>query len=173
MFIPPSSYYLKIFYYFNLPVKYLLYLSIPDVRRQGSEQKALLSIGMCFCWLGLFTFILVEALGVLSNLLGINAAVMGLTVGAWATSYPAVWSSVVVARSGYGNVATCNALGSIVFSNYLGLGLPWLVYSIVYGGKPYSGLQDQGVAFSILTMMMILVATYIMIALNKFVLSAW
>eukprot|EP01035_Chromulina_nebulosa_P019525 gene19525-25422_t len=80
----------------------------------------------------------------IANLIGINGTVMGLTVGAWAASYPALWSSVVVARHSFGDMASCNALGSNTFNNFIGLGLPWLTYSIVYGGQSYNALQDGG-----------------------------
>ncbi len=98
---------------------------------------------------------------------------MGLTVAAWAASYPALWSSIVVAKNGYGDVASCNALGSNVFSNYIGLGLPWITYVAVYGGRPYQALQDDGVVMSILLLVCIMVAYYAMVALNGFTLKSW
>jgi hypothetical protein len=53
------------------------------------------------------------------------------------------------------------------------LGLPWLVYSIVYGGKPYDQLQDDGVVLSILLMVMIMIAYYVMVALSGWTLRGW
>lgn len=172
-FIIPSSKILQCYYYFTLPMKLSIYLTIPDVRKIGYEQYAILATCIGFIWLGLLTYGLVTILSILAYLLGINASVMGLTIGAWATSYPAVWSSVIVARDGYGDMAICNALGSIVFSNYLGLGLPWIVYMIVYQETAYDKLQNQGVVLSIVILLLLLIASYIMIAMNQFVLKRW
>jgi Ca2+/Na+ antiporter len=55
---------------------------------------------------------------------------MGLTVGAWGASMPTLWSSVVVAKRGSGDMAISNALGANVFSVLVGLGLPWFAYPL-------------------------------------------
>lgn len=79
----------------------------------------------------------------------------------------------MVARNGYGDVASCNALGSNTFSNYIGLGLPWLTYNIVYGGRPYDHLQDDGVVASVTLLMIMMILYYIVVALNNWTLKAW
>jgi Ca2+/Na+ antiporter len=53
---------------------------------------------------------------------------------------PTLWSSMVVAKKGYGDMAISNALGANVFSILVGLGLPWFLYPI-YTNKPYDGIQ--------------------------------
>ena len=52
---------------------------------------------------------------------------MGLTIVAAGTSVPDAISSVVVAKSGEGDMAVSNAIGSNVFDILLGLGLPFLL----------------------------------------------
>lgn len=172
MFIVPTDMPRKVFYYLTLPLKVLIYLTTPDVRKPGSEHKAILSTTIGFIWLAGITYVLIAGLNELANLLSISGAVLGMTVGAWAASYPAAWSTVVVARYGYGDMVVCNALGSNVFSNYLGLGLPWLVYTLAYQ-KPYSAIQDQGVVLSQLTLIFVALLVFSMIAWNQWVLQAW
>mmetsp|Transcript_25232 Transcript_25232/g.27541 ORF Transcript_25232/g.27541 Transcript_25232/m.27541 type:complete len:724 (+) Transcript_25232:247-2418(+) len=171
-FIRPKSLPLLIMYYFTLPLKYIFYFTIPDVRALGSEHKAIVSTLLGFLWLAILTYILVESLGLLAVYMNVNAIVMGYTVGAWAASYPALWSSVVVARNGLADIAVCNALGSNVFSNLIGLGLPWLIYSIAYG-ENYHGIQDQGAAYSVLVLMLVLAGFYLLMLSTNFVLYSW
>ncbi len=98
---------------------------------------------------------------------------MGLTIAAWAANYPAHWSSLVVAKDGYGDVASCNVFGSNVFNNFIGLGLPWLLYSMAYGGNAYVALEDDGVLLSLYFLMLIILVQYVMVACCNFVLKAW
>lgn len=171
-FVFPEGLASRIIYCFTLPLKVLIFYTTPDVRKSGRGNRAVLSMGVSFVWLALLTYALVEGLGKLADLLHVNSSVMGLTVGAWAASYPALWSSIVVAKSGYGDMAVCNALGSNVFSNFIGLGLPWLIYVIVYR-RPYAVLEDDGVVLSLTGLMFILVATYILVAATNWTLHLW
>eukprot|EP01039_Chlorochromonas_danica_P005739 gene5739-6323_t len=171
-FVFPEGLLPRFVYCFTLPLKVLIFYTTPDVRKSGRGNYAVLSMCVSFVWLALLTYALVEGLGTLADLLHINSSVMGLTVGAWAASYPALWSSIIVAKSGYGDMAVCNALGSNVFSNFIGLGLPWLIYVIVYR-KPYAVLEDDGVVLSLTGLMFILVATYILVAATNWTLHLW
>ena len=173
MFTAPTLRSMKLLYYLTLPLRYMIYFTVPDVRKPESEHKPIISIVMSVIWLGLFSYILVESLNDLGNLFGINGNILGLTIGAWAASYPALWSSIVVAKHGFGDIASCNALGSNTFNNFVGLGLPWLTYSIVYGGNSYNSLQDGGVLASLFGLIFILIAYYILVALNDFTLKKW
>mmetsp|Transcript_23105 Transcript_23105/g.20996 ORF Transcript_23105/g.20996 Transcript_23105/m.20996 type:complete len:685 (-) Transcript_23105:77-2131(-) len=173
LFVKPKSFIQQILYYLTFPLRVTIYYSIYDVRKHGNENKALMSIFVSIVWLGVYSYILVTGLTDIADLIGINGTVMGLTVGAWAASYPALWSSVVVARHSFGDMASCNALGSNTFNNFIGLGLPWLTYSIVYGGDSYNALQDSGVVLSILVLAFILIGYYLLLAFNKWTLELW
>jgi Ca2+/Na+ antiporter len=168
----PRFFPLKMMYYFTLPLKIILFNTIPDVRLKKHRHRPILSTFTGFAWLGFFTYILVISLNYLSQFLSINPIIMGYTVATWSAAYPALWSSLVVARNNFGDIAVCNALGSNVFNNLIGLGLPWLVYSMIYK-KSYSGIQDQGVAYSILLLMILLLAFSVLVALNGFVFKSW
>lgn len=171
-FTVPSTSWRKVWFYFTLPLKLMIYFTTPDVRKPGFERFAVLSVMISFIWLAALTYVLIDSLSVMANLMKINGSVLGITIGAWAASYPAAYSTVVVARHGFGDIAVCNALGSNVFANLLGLGLPWLVAVLAYQ-KPYDVLQDQGVVMSIYALISVMLFFYVMVARNNWVLEQW
>lgn len=173
-FIVPSNLQGQVLYYFILPLKLLIYYSTPDVKRPGGENRSLSCLFMCILWLAIESYILITSLSSLSHLLGVSDVIMGYSLGAWASSYPALWSSVVVARFDFGDMVVCNALGSNVFNNFIGLGVPWLIYILVVNkGSPYNDLQDGGVALALLLLAASLVAFYILLAFSKWTLQFW
>jgi Ca2+/Na+ antiporter len=171
MFVAPNAWWRQVIYYTTLPLKYAIYLTVPDVRKPEHEHKAILATLLGFGWLAIITYILIDSLSLLANILNFNDAVLGITIGAWAASYPAAWSSIVVARYGYGDIVVCNALGSNIFSNLIGLGLPWFLYVLIYQ-ESYSAIQDQGAVLSIFGLMIVIVIFHLLAAWNKFVLKA-
>lgn len=169
----PENQILKIGYYLMHPMRLCIFYTIPDVKIIGAEKRASLSILMCVLWMAIQSYVIIKGLDVIGSLLQIGGTIMGLTVGALAASYPALWSSIVVARDGYGDIASCNAFGSNVFNNFLGLGLPWLTYSLVNNNRPYSDIQNNGVVLAFILLNTILVAFYAIVAYNNFVLTYW
>ena len=67
---------------------------------------------------------------------------MGLVVISAGTSVPDALASIFVAKNGQGDMAVSNVLGSNVFNIFLGLGLPWLIYTAVWW-TPYTSPQMQ------------------------------
>lgn len=174
MFVfPTSSIYFMILYCVTFPFRYLMYLTIPDVRRPGSEERINVAIVMTIVWLGILSYVLTVSLTLLGNWWHIDGAIMGFTIAAWASNFPAHWSSMVVSKHGFGDVSCCNCLGSNIFNNLIGLGLPWLIYSLSQGRAPYNALQDSGVVISILLMIAMIVIQYIMLACSKWTLTMW
>ena len=55
---------------------------------------------------------------------------------------PSLWSSMVVARLGCGDMAVSNALGANIFSILVGLGMPWFSYAL-YTQRNYDGIKDM------------------------------
>ncbi|KAK1864027.1 hypothetical protein I4F81_006578 [Pyropia yezoensis] len=66
-------------------------------------------------------------------IVGIPAAVLGVTVLAAGTSVPDALASVSVARAGKGDFAVSNALGSNCFDVGIGLGAPWFLGGLILG----------------------------------------
>ncbi len=69
----------------------------------------------------------------IAQALHIPQAIIALTVLAAGTSVPDLISSVIASKKGYGNMAVSNAVGSNTFDILIGLGLPWLIYTLWHG----------------------------------------
>lgn len=89
-----------------------------------------------YCWslftlsilyIGLCTYIMVDATNRIGLILRIPALVMGLIFLAAGTSIPDALGSIAVAKQGEGDMAVSNALGSNVFDILIGLGVPWMI----------------------------------------------
>ena len=172
-FIRPKGLFLLIFYYIVHPLRIMIFYTVPDVKVEGGDYRAILSTIMCVAWMAIQTFVIIRGLDLIGIFITVDGAIIGLTAGAWASSYPALWSSLVVARDGYGDIASCNAFGSNVFNNFLGLGLPWVTYSLLNDSTPFVGMQDTGVVVAFIALNAILVASYGVIAFNDFELHYW
>jgi len=80
------------------------------------------------------SWVLVELAVVISKDLKIPEAIIALTVLAIGTSIPDLFSSLIVARQGRGEMAVSNAIGSNIFDILVGLGLPFLIVMTISGG---------------------------------------
>lgn len=73
------------------------------------------------------SWILVELAVLISEEMNIPKVIIGLTVMAVGTSIPDLFSSLIVAKQGRGEMAVSNAIGSNIFDILVGLGLPFLL----------------------------------------------
>lgn len=85
------------------------------------------------------SWVLVELAVVISADLGIPEAIIALTVLAIGTSIPDLFSSLIVAKQGRGEMAVSNAIGSNIFDILVGLGLPFIIVMSVSGGTIDAG----------------------------------
>jgi len=153
-----------------LPLKFLLYHTIPDVRAHGNgDDKWPGAVAMCFVWLVLLSYVMTECLENIGELIGVNSLVMGMTVSAAGTSFPNVFASMVVARQGLGNMAVSNALGGNVFNVFMGLGLPWTLYTLLGNYQVskdlhmYYGMDAGGVIFPVLVLLALVVGYVVLL----------
>jgi len=82
---------------------------------------------------------LVELAVYVSAAINIPESIIALTVLAVGTSVPDLFSSLIVARQGRGDMAVSNAIGSNIFDILVGLGLPLTIFILFYGGTVESG----------------------------------
>jgi K+-dependent Na+/Ca+ exchanger-like protein len=87
----------------------------------------ILSIGM----ISLLSWLLVNSAVGISEALGVPELLIGITIVAIGTSVPDLISSVIVAKQGRPGMAINNAIGSNTFDILIGLGLPFLIYSLI------------------------------------------
>jgi len=85
------------------------------------------------------SYVLVEVAIHSAHILNIPEAIIALTVLAVGTSIPDLFSSIIVARQGRGDMAVSNAIGSNIFDILVGLGLPFLIVLSVSGGSISTG----------------------------------
>ena len=140
------------------------------MRKPENESKSLLCFFSSCCWLSALCYGLIRILSILAVYFQISSSIMAMTILAWAVSYPSLWSSIVLTRNGFAEMAICNAIGSNIFSNFIGLGLPWFIYSLNSTSKRVS---DHGSSFGMELMVIVVTAIYGLVAWNGFVLSSW
>jgi K+-dependent Na+/Ca+ exchanger-like protein len=85
------------------------------------------------------SYVLVEVAVLSAHVLNIPEAIIALTILAVGTSVPDLFSSVIVARQGRGDMAVSNAIGSNIFDILVGLGLPFLIVMLISGGTISAG----------------------------------
>ena len=89
----------------------------------------LMSVGV----ITLISWVLVRMAIFISDSLGVDEMIIGLTVIAIGTSVPDLMSSAIVARRGRTGMAINNSIGSNVFDILIGLGLPIFLYAAITG----------------------------------------
>ena len=162
------------------PLRRVIHHTIPDAagrrRRRGysSHMYAYLSVASCLVWLCACSYVMVTSLESLAVLLGMPDSVMGATVSAAGTSYPAYVASRMAAEDGMGDRAVSNVFGSNTFNICVGLGVPWMAYiAISMGFDPYTDLEDSGVVESIVVLFGTLLICVVLMASSDFVLVGW
>lgn len=157
-----------------LPLRFLFEYTLQDVR-VSDENRAKYGSIICICigYLALLSYIMILCCDYIGSWLGTTPTVMGLTLSAVGTSFPNLWSSMIVARQGYGSMAIGNALGSNIFNVNIALGLPWLVLVLSKGGASYNEMRDHGIVMFVVLLEFVCVIWFAMIALNGFKIYAW
>lgn len=159
----------QVLYVFLLGITGPLWLTLPDVRREGKDKY----VAGCFVgsimWIGAYSYIMVWMAEVIGQLLNIPVEIMGLTVLAAGTSVPDLITSVIVAKKGFGDMAVSSSIGSNIFDITIGLPFPWLLYCII-NGEPIKVTAD-GLFCSIGLLLFMLVLVFISIAVCKWKMS--
>merc|ERR1712007_213693 len=132
---------------FQQPVKLMAELTIPDMDNPALQRWYPVAFVMSMAWLAVFAYLVVAACDGIHNDFGISNSILGFTVAAAGTSFPNVFSGMVVSRQGKTTMAVANALGANVQNVFLALALPWMIQScfIVHGAfpMPVSNLEAQ------------------------------
>lgn len=111
----------------TLPTSTLLYLTIPDCRKERWKRLYMLSFVLSMLWIAGLSYILVWMVSIIGYTFGIPDVIMGLTFLAAGSSVPDCIASILVARQGDGDMAVSNTVGSNIFDILLCLGFPWLL----------------------------------------------
>jgi len=129
----PSTTPKRISYVILAPLSFLLYYTVPDVRREGYKMWYPITFVMCAVYIAFFSYLMVWWATVVGLLLGIPIEVMGLTILAIGTSVPDLLESIIVTRDGKGDMALSSSIGSNIFDVTIGLPLPWFLFTLIHG----------------------------------------
>mmetsp|Transcript_61692 Transcript_61692/g.191546 ORF Transcript_61692/g.191546 Transcript_61692/m.191546 type:complete len:720 (+) Transcript_61692:295-2454(+) len=121
----------------QFPVKFLMKVTIPDMDNPKLQHLYPVSFFMSMVWLAVFAYSVVKACDGIHEDFGISVTVLGFTVAAAGTSFPNVFSGMVVARQGKTSMAIANALGANVQNVFLALAIPWAIQSNLIVGGPF------------------------------------
>jgi len=145
-----------------------------DMRIPSNRKYYGYTVMTSIAWLFVLSLILIECCTGLGLFLGLTDTIIGITVSAIGTSFPNMWSSMVVARQGLGDMAITNSLGSNIFNVCIGLGLPWVLYTgLELKGGSYTGIADDGVTMLIFVLIIVLAMYLILLISSNFVMYKW
>jgi K+-dependent Na+/Ca+ exchanger-like protein len=126
------------------PIDWFIYQLIPRPEKYILVFLISILLIAATCW------VLVESAIHVSAILGIPEMIIALIVLGIGTSVPDIVSSAIVAKQGRGGMAVSNAVGSNIFDIFIGLGLPWLLKSIIFGQNINTSTDGLGVAVGLL-----------------------
>jgi K+-dependent Na+/Ca+ exchanger-like protein len=141
----------------------LLNFVIPDPRTKPNLY--VWAFLLAIAGIGGLSFVLVDQVVVIADLLGINATFLALTIVAAGTSVPDMIGSMVVAKQGRGDMAVGNAVGSNVFNILFGLGIPWLL--VLAFGKDSVAVGTANLTSSVLLLLATVVAIIFLLIVRK------
>lgn len=133
-----------------------------DSRVAGNEKWCYFQFLASICWIGVYSYFMVDWITKIGLICGIPAVVMGLTLLAAGTSVPDLLSSVVVAKAGRGDMAVSSSIGSNIFDVTVGLPLPWILFNLSMSCPVQVGADNLVISVLILTGMVAAVVVTIM-----------
>merc|ERR1712196_468187 len=115
-------------------------------------------------WLSYFMVTFMEKIGCAW---GISSFIMGITFLAMGTSVPDALGSIAVAKEGEGDMAVSNAIGSNVFDICMGLGMPWLIATIIDGEGRVITASTESIVASTLILIAVVVVLFASLDISK------
>jgi len=161
----PDTWRKRITYLLVLPLVLPLWLTLPDTRKPESKKFFAITFIGSILWIAVFSYLMVWWATVTGEAFSIPPEVMGLTFLAAGTSIPDLFTSVIVARKGFGDMAVSSSVGSNIFDVTVGLPLPWFLFTLVFG-KPVP-VSAEGMVCSIVLLFLMLCGVFLSILLFK------
>lgn len=164
----PDTFLARIYWVAMVPVRALVYFSIPDCRRQGKWRKTFpITFIMSILWISGMSYVMVWMVAIAGDAIDIPDTVMGLTLLAAGTSVPDCLASLFVARDGYGDMAVSNSIGSNVFDILMCLGFPWLINTVAVNTGSVVKINSGGLLYSSITLLATVIFLIAAIVINK------
>lgn len=142
----------RIFWFLMLPLKLILYLTIPDSRRPSCHRFCVCTFILSIIWIAILSYVMVWMATVAGDALNIPDTVIGFTILATGTSIPDCLASYLVAKDGHADMAFANSVGSNIFDILVCLGLPWIIQAGINSGDGVL-VHSHGLTYSILILL--------------------
>uniref|UniRef100_UPI00358E42CC sodium/potassium/calcium exchanger 3-like n=1 Tax=Myxine glutinosa TaxID=7769 RepID=UPI00358E42CC len=149
------------------PLTAILAYTVPDSTVPRWEKFFLLSFLMSTLWIALFSYLMVWMVTVIGYTFGIPDVIMGITFLAAGTSVPDCMASLIVAKQGMGDMAISNSNGSNIFDILIGLGLPWVVQTLLVDYGSTVKLNSRGLIYSVILLLASVSLAVLGIHVNK------
>ncbi|XP_043803457.1 sodium/potassium/calcium exchanger 4-like isoform X2 [Apis laboriosa] len=159
----------KCWFMFGWPLKFLLFITIPDPKIERLKNWYPLTFIMCMIWIAISSYLVSWMTTVIGDIIGIPDSIMGLTFLAAGGNMPEVASIVILARQGDGNMAMSNTLGANILDILLCLGLPWIIKCLME--KRYVEIESGALKYSVFSTIICVIVLYTVIACFKFKLN--
>ena len=127
----------RILFSLTIPIMFAVHYTIPDCKRRKWKKQPHWTLLVALGWILVFVFFLTWFSSTICAALKFPDFTMGFTVVALGFCFPDGLSSVIMARNGFGDMAVGNSVGNSIFSLTVGLGLPWMLASLVRGPLAY------------------------------------
>eukprot|EP00301_Raphidiophrys_heterophryoidea_P028124 c9996_g1_i1.p1 GENE.c9996_g1_i1~~c9996_g1_i1.p1 ORF type:complete len:454 (+),score=81.70 c9996_g1_i1:56-1363(+) len=126
------------------PLKILFTVTCPACG-EGERFETWYFVTFCisFCWVAFFSFLISSIVEEFGNRTGIPLSFFGVVLVAMGAEVPDTIQSVTVSKRGYGSMAVSNCIGSQITNLCIGLGLPWLLSSLVVTQKSHNGANNN------------------------------
>lgn len=164
---PPRGGFPRLLWLVLLPLNTLLFLTVPDCKRNRWRNWFPLTFLMSTVHISVFSYLLVWIITIIGFTLDVPDTVMGLTFLSIGVTLPDVVASLLVVRRGFGDMAVCNALGSNIFEILVGLGLPWFIKTVLLTPGTPAVVQGKGLAYSTACLLSTVVFLLLLTHLNK------
>ncbi|XP_012288710.1 sodium/potassium/calcium exchanger 3 [Orussus abietinus] len=151
---------------FIWPLKFILFITVPDSRFKRLRNWYPVTFVMCVTWIAITSYLTSWMMTVVGDTLNISDSIMGITILSAGGNMPELVTIVTLARQGHGDMAMSNTLGANTLDILMCLGLPWLIKCIMSGQD--IEIVSGALAYSILSILVCVVGFYLVTAFFKF-----
>lgn len=169
--IPTGSIFKIIYWVISFPLAFVMFVTIPDCRKEKWEKWWLVTFIMSIVWIMIFSYIMVWMVSMVGYTIGVPDVIMGIIFLAAGTSIPDAISSLIVAREGMGDMAVSNSIGSNIFDILIGLALPWFIKTAIHNPGISVQINSRGMLYSVVLLFASLILTVFSIYMNKWCLD--
>ncbi|XP_058809393.1 sodium/potassium/calcium exchanger 4-like [Phymastichus coffea] len=164
-----ENYYERLWFVFVWPIKFTLFVTIPDSRFKCLRKLYPATFVMCVIWIAISSYLVSWMTTVVGDTIGIPDSVMGITFLSAGGNLPEMVSIVILSRQGHGDMAMSNTLGANTLDILLCLSLPWAIKSFMSGRAVT--IVSGALAYSNLSIIFCVIGFYAVTALYGYVLN--